>query len=153
MTERTSDADPARTVTRGMPSNGDVASPVSIDLLLPGTVEAPSVARHALRQWMDGLDCPDEFVEDAVLLVSEVVTNAVVHASSAPRLLVTVVGDRLRIEVHDMSRALPVMQPWGAAIGGRGLRIVDQLADAWGTTMTSTGKVVWSEQHLPAGPR
>ena len=153
MTERTSDAEPARTVTRGMPSNGDVAGPVSIDLLLPGTVEAPSVARHALRHWMDGLDCPDEFVEDAVLLVSEVVTNAVVHASSAPRLLVTVVGDRLRIEVHDMSRALPVMQASSAAIGGRGLRIVDQLADAWGTAMTSTGKVVWSEQHLPAGLR
>ena len=84
MTERTSDADQARMVTRGMPSNGDGASPVSLDLVLPGTVEAPSVARNALRRWMDGLDCPDESVEDAVLVVSEVVTNAVVHASSAP---------------------------------------------------------------------
>ena len=109
MTERTSDADPARTVTRGMPSNGAWRARLPRSAVAAGRWKR-RVLRDALRQWMDGLDCPDEFVEDAVLLVSEVVTNAVVHASSAPRLLVTVVEDRLRIAVHDTSRAIPAMQ-------------------------------------------
>ena len=153
MTDQTSNGEPSRTVMGGIPSNGDVASLVSLDLWLPRTVAAPGVARRALRRWMDALECGGDVVEDAVLLVSEVVTNAVVHACSAPRLIVTVVGDRLRVEVHDGSRALPVMQPSSLAIGGRGLRIVDQLADAWGASITSTGKVVWIEQRLVARPR
>ena len=137
------------------PRNPDLVAPVSLDLRLPRSVEAPGLARRALRRWMAGVAGTDELVDDATLVVSEAVTNAVVHACSAPRLVVDVVRIRLRIEVHDTSREPPVMRGSSAAVGGRGLRILAAVADAWGWSMTSTGKLVWTEQRLvaPDAPR
>ena len=137
------------TTENGTPSETGVAA---LELRLPCSAEAPGLARRAIQRWMAGLRCTEEFVEDTILIVSEAVTNAVVHACSQPRLVVTVVEDRLRVEVHDTSRDPPVMRPASVAVGGLGLRIVASVANEWGWSMTPTGKVVWSEQHL-AGPR
>ena len=128
-------------------------APLALDVLLPQSVEAPGLARSALRRWIVAFGCTDEFVEDAALLVSEAVTNAVLHARSAPRLLVAVVEGRLRIEVHDASWDLPVPRASGVAVGGQGLRIVADVADAWGWSMTGAGVLVWSEQRLAAHGR
>ena len=146
MTERMSDADSARTVTRGTPSNGDVASPVSLDLLLPGTVEAPSVARHAVRHWMGGLDCPGEFVEDAVLLVSEVVTNALRHTEGSIELSMSRLPGRLRVEVADDVSASPRRRDGGPLDeSGRGVPLLAGFSDRWGTAPRGGGKIVWFE--------
>jgi anti-sigma regulatory factor (Ser/Thr protein kinase) len=136
-------------------SRSDVSSATlsaALDLTLPCTGRAPALAREALRRWIAGLGCTAELVDNAALLVSEAVTNAVVHAHSEPRLLILTVGDRLRIEVHDTSHIAPVMCAPGAGIGGNGLRILAVVADTWGWSTTTTGKLVWTEQRLGGSP-
>src|SRR4051794_37280202 len=101
MTGTTSDDNRADTDTRGTPGDGPVAVRLPLDVVLPCSAEAPGLARQALRRWIAALDCPEELVEEAALIVSETVTNAVVHAGSATRLFVTVIEGRLRVEVGD----------------------------------------------------
>jgi len=81
------------------------------------------------------------------LLITEVVTNAIVHARTPIVMTVQVTGGTIRVEVHDEDSALPVVhraephQP-----GGRGMAIVEGLADAWGVDAAPpNGKTVWFE--------
>jgi anti-sigma regulatory factor (Ser/Thr protein kinase) len=86
--------------------------------------------------------------ETAALLVSELATNATRHAAGGGRIEVVVSrrADRLRVEVRDGSSALPVMRCSGVLDeGGRGLLLVDQLADGHGTYRLPLGKAVWFE--------
>jgi PAS domain S-box-containing protein len=87
--------------------------------------------------------------DTAVLLVSEVVTNAVLHAGTAIKVTVRVEQASVRVEVRDGSVALPSRRHYdeGAATG-RGLELVDLLATTWGTEQESNGKVVWFEVSL-----
>lgn len=88
-----------------------------------------------------------EELSDAVaLLVSEVATNALVHAEGDVQVRVVTRGDVLRVEVADESPLLP--QPRAAGPleeGGRGLALVESVASAWGVTPLEHGKVVWFE--------
>ena len=85
---------------------------------------------------------------DAELLVSELVTNAVLHGRSGVTLTVAVADGVLEVGVMDRSRILPSPRasaadaPWRAE-GGRGLRMVDRLADEWGVAALPDGKQVW----------
>lgn len=82
----------------------------------------------------------------AVLLVSELVTNAVLHARSEVVVALSVRAEAVRIEVWDTSRAMPVTRHYAAdASTGRGLLLVEELADAWGTDAGPEGKTVWFE--------
>ncbi|MFD8722268.1 SpoIIE family protein phosphatase [Streptomyces sp. NPDC059629] len=110
---------------------------------------APGRARRLTRQALAGWGL-DELSDTAELLVSEIVTNAVRHASRpiSLRLLRTGV---LRCEVGDdvpqlprLRRALPSEEH------GRGLYLVNRLARRWGTTRLGTGKIVWFELGGPA---
>jgi anti-sigma regulatory factor (Ser/Thr protein kinase) len=85
-------------------------------------------------------------IEMAVLLVSELVTNAVVHARGS--ICVTVHADAhwVRIEVEDHGRGRPVLRPTRKdEPDGRGLAVVDKLATDWGIEQRATQKVVWFE--------
>ncbi len=119
------------------------------ELTLAGDPTCARVARSALR----GLQCdlPDECVESALLVVSELVTNAQRY-SGARRITLRVELDAavLRIEVVDPApaRQLQARHVGPDAEGGRGLRIVDALAARWGCEPHSQGKCVWAE--LPA---
>ena len=109
--------------------------------------QARRLTRRALRRW----DL-ESMLDSTELMVSEVVTNAVRFASRpiALRLLRT---DVLRCEVTDDSSQVPRMrQAQPGDEGGRGLFLVDQLAQRWGATRLSTGKVVWFEQQIPKKP-
>ncbi|MDT0389442.1 SpoIIE family protein phosphatase [Streptomyces dubilierae] len=85
---------------------------------------------------------------DAVLLVvSELVTNALVHTQGAVRLDLTLAADRLRVTVSDSSPrapAKPVVVDWEST-GGRGLYLVEAMSAAWGSVPVGGGKQVWSE--------
>lgn len=94
-------------------------------------------------------------MEIAELLVSEVVTNAVVHAATDIDLSVAVLpGRRVRVEVSDGSGQLPSRREYPAtATTGRGLHLLEELADASGTVRSATGKTVWFEVSPgPAAP-
>lgn len=86
-------------------------------------------------------------LHDAVLLVSELATNAVTHARSAFEVVVSLADGRLRVEVTDADAGVPQVQwvPAGAT-SGRGLLIVETLAQAWGVSPAEGGcKTVWFE--------
>lgn len=87
-------------------------------------------------------DCTDV----ATLLVSELVTNALLHARSGVEVVVRVGEIMVRIEVHDAAARLPerIAEP-GETLAGRGLHILDALAAAWGAEPRTGGKAVWFE--------
>ncbi|MFF2958804.1 SpoIIE family protein phosphatase [Streptomyces sp. NPDC057963] len=87
------------------------------------------------------------------LILSELVTNAIRHASGP--IGVRLLRDRSLIcEVSDHSSTSPhLRQAAGTDEGGRGLFLVAQFADRWGTRYTDHGKVIWTEQALPADLR
>ncbi|MFF2655128.1 SpoIIE family protein phosphatase [Streptomyces sp. NPDC058045] len=108
--------------------------------------EAPRHARRftrrTLRTWGVAAD-----VDLALLVVSELVTNAVVHTDGPVRLELTLINDRLRIAVSDKSPRSPVKPTsigWEAT-GGRGIMLVEAVSAAWGTVPVSGGKQVWAE--------
>ncbi|MET9852807.1 ATP-binding protein [Streptomyces sp. NPDC006450] len=99
--------------------------------------------RRALRDWgWDGT----ETAEDALLLVSELLTNASLHADGCRELVLTA-GETLRIEVCDGTTVLPLLHPAPrrGMPGGHGLHIVERLSDRWGTHTHDNGKAVWAE--------
>lgn len=106
---------------------------------------ARAFVREVCRYWQ--LALPDNtLVDRAVLLASELVTNAVVHARTELRLRVELRGDLLHLAVRDGSPRLLrlVTIPDPEAEGGRGLWLVEQLARAWGVNRhPDGGKVVW----------
>ena len=86
-------------------------------------------------------------LHDAVLLVSELATNAVAHAKSSFEVVVAADAQHLRVEVCDADPGIPQVQwvPAGAT-SGRGILIVETLAEAWGVTpQEGGGKAVWFE--------
>ncbi|QES52110.1 histidine kinase [Streptomyces venezuelae] len=99
--------------------------------------------RQALQDW--GWDATDT-AEDALLLVSELLTNASLHAGGCTELALTA-GEVLRIEVHDGSTTPPRRHPspQRGTPGGHGLYIVERLSDHWGTHTHENGKAVWAE--------
>lgn len=86
--------------------------------------------------------------ESLRLAVSELATNAVIHARSTFRVRVVATGAGVRVEVHDRSDRLPVRnhQPYDA-VSGRGISIVEHVSSSWGVTPSSAGKAVWFELH------
>lgn len=122
---------------------------------LPHSLAAPGLARRHLLQRVDGW--PADVLDLAVLLTSELVSNAVVHGHSPVELLVSHDGHRIRVEVADgLPGPLPQApdRPAGDRTSGRGLVIVDQLADRWGCRPRENpaGKVVWFELSHGAAP-
>lgn len=98
----------------------------------------------ALEQWGD-----QDATEVAVLLTTELVTNAIVHARTDFALRVSAHDDRLRVEVSDSSHEPPRLVPIrGLEDHGRGLHLVDALSDSWGVDWADDHKVVWFELTL-----
>jgi anti-sigma regulatory factor (Ser/Thr protein kinase) len=117
----------------------------TVETRFPGTDTASRSARAflrgALQTWaLDGLG------EVTELLTSELVSNAVRHVGSPVVLRAIRDDDWVRVEVDDTSDALPVMgQPRPLDLGGRGMVLVDALADRWGADLHPGGKTVWFE--------
>jgi anti-sigma regulatory factor (Ser/Thr protein kinase) len=98
--------------------------------------------RRTLRSWGVTAD-----IDAALLIVSELVTNALVHTDGQVRLDITLVNDRLRLAVADASPrtpAKPTSIGWEAT-GGRGILLVEAVSAGWGTLPVSGGKQVWAE--------
>ncbi|WP_406433689.1 ATP-binding protein [Streptomyces sp. NBC_01589] len=92
----------------------------------------------------------NELADTVELLVSELVTNALCHARGPVRLNLQVRGSHLRCEVEDTNSDGPVRRTVCAdAEGGRGMELLDLLAESWGSSRTATGKTLWFELPVP----
>ncbi|EPH39353.1 hypothetical protein STRAU_7588 [Streptomyces aurantiacus JA 4570] len=103
--------------------------------------------RDLLHDWAD----PDQ-VDSAVLLVSEMITNVLVHTDGDALLVAEVTGEegtrRLRVEVADSSDDLPHKRhPGELASSGRGLVLMELLAERWGVDPRGEGKSIWFELY------
>jgi anti-sigma regulatory factor (Ser/Thr protein kinase) len=115
---------------------------------LPGDVTSCSTARRIVEECLAG--AADDLGTKASLLASELVTNAVLHASGPITLEVRQSGSAYRICVGDGSTTLPTMKAYRADDPtGHGLHIVDRLAAEWGWQRTGGGKIVWFDLPVP----
>lgn len=108
---------------------------------------ANPTSAHAARNFVGGtLERwgREDLSEVAVLLTSEVVTNAILHAGTDVVVTVRMDGGRARVAVHD-NDVTPPRRRVAASDGGRGLTLVDALAGSWGTFPNGDGKAVWFE--------
>ena len=117
---------------------------------LVADAEAPRKAREALT--FAASDLPERVQEDAALLVSELVTNSVTHASADPQdvigLFISVGRATLRVEVADRSGMIAEQRP-PSSDGGYGLTLVDALASRWGAEQRDGHNVTWFDLRLP----
>ncbi|MFE7773696.1 ATP-binding protein [Streptomyces sp. NPDC057445] len=92
--------------------------------------------------------------EDVLMVVSELVTNACLHAEGPQELVLHCTAERLRIEVSDPSPVPPRPRPHAdpAKPGGHGLVVLGRLARSWGSEPRGTGKTVWAEIAAPRHP-
>ncbi|MEV5551309.1 SpoIIE family protein phosphatase [Streptomyces sp. NPDC052309] len=112
--------------------------------------EAVGHARRFTRRTLRTWGVPQDDLDAVLLVVSELVTNALVHTDGKVRLDLTLVNGRLRVAVADASPRTPV-KPAGIgweATGGRGILLVEAMSAAWGALPVSGGKQVWSEIPL-----
>jgi anti-sigma regulatory factor (Ser/Thr protein kinase) len=127
---------------------GSISTVVSTEL--PPDHTAPSRGRQFVGSTMRGWGL-EELVCDAELLVSELVTNAILHARSATTLTLRRDATCVRVEVCDDSAAPPRLRSYGPeAVTGRGIFLVDRIAWRWGVTARAVGKCVWFELALGA---
>jgi PAS domain S-box-containing protein len=122
-----------------------VTSQVAAEAELPAEATSAGRARRLVRAV--ALDHGQaESLEAAELAISEIVTNALVHAGTVMRLRILVADSGLRVELADGNPRLPHTRDFDpAAVTGRGLRLVGELVSRWGAFPAGDGKVVWFE--------
>ncbi|MFJ3976431.1 SpoIIE family protein phosphatase [Streptomyces sp. NPDC090021] len=129
------------------------ARPVRRTMLTVAQAEPERIAgarrqvRELLHDWAD-----EEQLDSVVLMVSEMVTNVLVHTDGDALLVAEAVGElgerRLRVEVADSSDELPHKRhPGEMASSGRGVLLMEMLADAWGVDPRGEGKSIWFELY------
>jgi anti-sigma regulatory factor (Ser/Thr protein kinase) len=140
---------PIATDDAGAPSLALLGDPAAAEVTLTSRPESAGVARQmslsVVRRW--GLPQLADTVE---LLVSELVGNAVRHTGARTfGLRMKRRRGWVRVEVRDPSRALPCLMPVREMdVSGRGLFLVDKLADRWGVDLQARGKITWFEVRV-----
>ena len=135
----------------GEVSRSDTASErsgaASLDLALAALPRSISTARHAVARLLQTKPVPEEVIEDVLLLVSELVTNAVLHARTEVHVAASVEPGRVLVSVADDDPEHAPHRPERGALAtsGRGMWLVERLATAWGVEVQTTSKVVWFE--------
>ena len=122
---------------------GGQADRAGVTRTFPATREAPRAARHFVLRTLGDWD-KEAFAEDAAMVVTELATNAVMHAESRFTVSLSGAGDALRISVGDagpFAGSGPALQP----ASGHGLSLVDTVAAAWDVQPMAGGKAIWAE--------
>lgn len=118
--------------------------PTSSTLRLQPQLDAPRQARHLLQQTCAHLE--PAVRADACLILTEIVTNALVHARTMITVAIECGDTAVAVAVTDNSSQLPLPEhPDDLQESGRGLLLIDRLATAWGydTSSDGQGKVIW----------
>jgi anti-sigma regulatory factor (Ser/Thr protein kinase) len=125
----------------------------SVELILPAALTTPAEARAVVEAI--GSDLPEPVLIDVKLLMTELVANALKHASRGIQAVIIRITRNhfVRVEVLDPGPMFnPDPRPPGTGIGsGRGLFLVDAVANAWGVEPEEAGKKVWFELRVAAG--
>lgn len=130
---------------QGLRGSAPYPSIVHAELTLPPEPTSVRAARRLVTDELERLGHADA-AYTAALLVSELVTNCVLHARTDITVGITVTGDVVRVSVGDTSAASPRQRLHGVESGtGRGLLLVDRMARAWGVDGHGSGKTVWFE--------
>jgi anti-sigma regulatory factor (Ser/Thr protein kinase) len=130
----------------------DVTLPTMLRRHLPPHPTSVGEARHVVRRLLATTGQVD-LLDSAELLVSEIVTNAVLHAGTSIDLRCTLVDHSLLVEVDDGGGQLPSYREYDSTVcSGRGLVLLEQMAERWGVIPTFGGKTVWflvsaAQQH------
>jgi anti-sigma regulatory factor (Ser/Thr protein kinase) len=107
---------------------------------------AATQIRRQLRTQLAAWGVPSEAADDALLVVEELVANALDHARSPFDVVVRLADGALHVAVHDRSTRVPHIQPFDPhAVRGRGLQLVASLSRRWGCEPRVDGKTVWAE--------
>jgi anti-sigma regulatory factor (Ser/Thr protein kinase) len=117
----------------------------------PGAPESVPSARHFVASVLS--DLPKDLLERAILMVSELATNAVKHGGTDFEILVECTSNELHVEIADTGHGAPtVRRALPQDSSGRGLHIVETLADEWGVrpARSGPGKTVWFTLLLTA---
>jgi anti-sigma regulatory factor (Ser/Thr protein kinase) len=118
--------------------------PHEASMQLTPDVSSLGAGRRFVAQTLRAWEIPESRIEPVMLVANELVANAIVHAHSAPVLSLEAAGSDLLVRVADASPNLPVArEPAPHDVQGRGLVLVEALADRWGCDPTTTGKTVW----------
>ncbi|MER5701530.1 SpoIIE family protein phosphatase [Micromonospora sp. NPDC002296] len=125
----------------------------SASMEVPAEPTAPSRVRHWLTAQLTGWQVPEAVVGAAVLCTSELTTNALLHAGTAARVEIDLSPERLLVSVADSGTRGTVSRARTDTLSsrGRGLGLIEQLSDAWGTDPTVRGSTVWFEILVPSG--
>ncbi|MFJ6937745.1 ATP-binding protein [Streptomyces sp. NPDC101132] len=109
-------------------------------------LRAVGEVRRALRELLRPWGRADS-ADVAELLTTELVTNALVHTDQGAEVTASLAASRLRVEVRDHAtrHPLPLVPAADDGTHGRGLLLVEAMADAWGVSTRGRGKVVWFE--------
>ena len=124
-----------------------VVGTVVVERRLASEASSVGEARRVLRQAVADAKIDDgTWVDDALIAISEIVTNALVHAGTPIGLTIRVDDTGVRVEVADGSPHPPRPRGYAVTAGtGRGLSLVEELVGAWGSQPDEPGKVVWFE--------
>jgi anti-sigma regulatory factor (Ser/Thr protein kinase) len=134
-----------------MDDNGGAGAAGSLDAdaQMPHRIDSVPAARVFLAKLLSGWELPDLIIDEASLLTTELMTNAVEHGSGVVTLEIAVHDGLLRVGVHDAATGLPVKREGSkaSAEGGRGIWLVQSIAHDWGSDSSgdSPGKTVWFE--------
>lgn len=112
---------------------------------LPAAADSVPKARRFVRERVLALGAHGA-CDDAETLVSELATNAVLHAKTDYTITISRTGDTIRVRVFDLSTVLPRERHYGPdSTTGRGIRLIASLATDWGVEPEGAGKAVWFE--------
>ena len=121
---------------------------MDLQTVLPCDASSVGAARRLVRRQLARVadELNDETLDAASLLISELVTNAIVHARTDVALRAAFGDGVFRVEVSDGSPALPAgRSPTGIGGTGHGLQLIEAIATRWGVKPSASGKTVWFE--------
>jgi anti-sigma regulatory factor (Ser/Thr protein kinase) len=124
------------------------APPLDADAQVPHRVDSIPAARAFLARLLHGWDLSDQVIDDASLLTTELMSNAVEHGTGIVHLEIAVHDGMLHIGVHDDAAELPVVREVSdVLLEGRGIWLVQSIAHDWGSDSSGEepGKTVWFE--------
>jgi anti-sigma regulatory factor (Ser/Thr protein kinase) len=112
----------------------------------PHRADSPRAARHFVSATLEKWGVEGELLDDAALVVTELTSNALLHAHSDSSVTVALTSDAIYLSVHDHNPVLPTRRPaTDMQPSGRGLGMVAVVSRHWGADLVDEGKIVWAE--------